>query len=96
MAKTVEGYSQWFIGECSRAAKAGHARMMSAGGVADGLYLYYRPGELALLASDVPHEGYELGCSERVPGHLTLEQLTGWVHQRATRLGCLPSDGGGA
>ena len=94
----MEGYSQWFVNECARAAKAGHALLMRPEGVTDGLYLYYRPGELALLgdieravAGDV---GYELGTPERVPENLTVQQLTRWVNERAARLPCLPPDGG--
>lgn len=90
--RQTEGYSQWFVNECARAARLGHAKMMAAGGASDELYLYYRRGELALLPDKL--EGFELGCSERVPGNLTVEQLTGWVHQRATRLPCLPNEGG--
>ena len=88
--KTTKSYAQWFVNECARAAKLGHARMMSPEGVGDGLYLYFRRGELALLEDGPP--GYELGTGERVPGNVTVEQLTAWVHQRSTRLPCLPDE----
>ena len=88
--RQTEGYSQWFVNECARAAREGHQKMMRPEGVGEGLYLYFRPGRLEL--SEHAPSGCELGTPERAPRHLTVEQLTAWVHRNSTRLGCLPPD----
>lgn len=86
--KTTENYAQWFVNECARAARAGHACMMRDPFAE--LHLYYKRGRLALFGDTDSKEGYSLGDPVKVPGNLTVEQLTGWVHARAARLDCLP------
>jgi len=83
-----ESYAQWFADECARAARLGHALMMRPEGTNGGLFLYYRRGEIRLMAEGEP--GFELGEAQRAPEHLTVEQLKGWIHARASRLPCLP------
>lgn len=82
--------SNWFEKEVGRAARDGHQKMMRPEGFGLEFYLYFRPGLLVIAESKPP--GCALSTPERVPGNLTVEQLTGWVHRNSTRLGCLPRE----
>jgi len=85
--------SKWLGQEVYRAASAAHLSMMRSSatvGVTLELWLYYKRGELR-FAPDKP-EGFELGCPERAPTHLTAEQFVAWTLARSTRLPCLPEE----
>lgn len=95
MSRTVTGYANWFVLEVGRVARLAHAELMRAYAGGPGsteLYLWFKRGALA-VAADKP-EGFELGHAERLPTDRTEHQLYGWIHDKAARLACLPSETG--
>jgi hypothetical protein len=71
----------------ARIAKEAHARMMNG---ETELYLWFKTLEL-IVASEKP-EGAELAINERIPSHMTVEQLNYWFAARTGRVPYLPGD----
>lgn len=87
--KTAVNYSQWFVEEVARCAREGW-KALGATNCAEH-YLYYKALSL-VIAQDKPSPEYQLATPERVPGNLTIDGLTAWVHRRSTRLPILPTE----
>lgn len=87
--KTVTGYSIWHTEECARSAREGFKSLCA--NPFEAHYLWYKTLSL-VVAPDKPDATYELGDPQRVPGDLTVMQLTAWIHTRSTRLSILPAD----
>lgn len=85
--KTVTSYAQWFNNECERASKEAFEKLCVVGNGEQ--YLWFKTLSL-VVATDKP-EGYELATPERIPGHLTVQQLNMWIHARSTHLPILPT-----
>jgi len=85
-------YSIWFTEATRRVAEQADQLLRSTGCATH--YLYYKPRglEFRVLCEDSTHEGLELVVGEKVPGHLTLEQLTSWVRQHASSCPVLPGN----
>ena len=78
----------WFGAEVSRVADEAHAMMMRSGR-SWTLYLWHRPGGLA-LAEDAPGPDWMLGYQEAERGGRTRDQLRAWIYRIARSLPCLP------
>jgi len=83
----TKSYAQYHVNETARVAREAHAAMMLAGREARSLtlYLWYTPMKL-WVAEDKPADNAELGCNERLPGHLTADQLCAWLASRTARI----------
>lgn len=55
------------------------------------LYVYFKPGAIAVW-TDLPHgEGWELGTGLRVNPMWTPEQVKFWIYGQARKWNCLPA-----
>lgn len=89
--KSVTSYGLWYIEATARVAKEAFAALNATAGTGE-LYLYYKPNGLAFaVAPDAP-EGFALVTGERIPGNMTVEQLTFWVRARTGSVPVLPGD----
>lgn len=93
--RQTTGYSQWYVNATAQVAKDAHARMMRDPAFQSGLafYLYYKPNGLEFKAITEMEDsaGYELVTGERIPTHLTVEQLIYWVRKFAASVPVLPA-----
>jgi len=78
----------WFEAEVSACADEAHHYLCRVNPWA-ALYLYATRGNI-LAAAARPHEGYNLVTGERLPTHLTRDQLRGWIWNLCRRVECLP------
>ena len=82
---TTEQVSKWLWGASRSAAVQAH--QLYCEDLFQPVYLAYARG--AIVASRNP-EGLALATSERMPRHLTVEQLTAWAHRLLRTCPCLP------
>jgi hypothetical protein len=96
MARQTTGYLQWYVNATAAVAKEAHVMMMRDPAFQCGtaLYLYYKPNglEFRIISEMQDSTGYELVTSERLPTHLTQEQLTHWVRRFTGSVPVLPAD----
>ena len=82
-------YAQFHVNESERAARAAHAQLMRATAGGEGsteLYVYYKRMRLEALAdwpTPVDRLEWTLAWGERVPTHLTVDQLIRWFAERS-------------
>ena len=79
----VESYAQFHVNENDRVAREAHAMLMK--GEVNELYLWFEPKRL-IVATDKPSDKAQLAFGERVPTHLTVDQLVYWFAQRTARV----------
>jgi len=79
--------AQFHVNETARVASEAHAAMMLAGrgAISLELYLWYTPMKL-WAAEEKPAENAQLAFAERLPGHLTADQLCAWLASRTARI----------
>lgn len=70
----MPSFAQFHVNEVARVAREAWTHYMRGG---DSVWVYYRPMRLGVF-SEKP-EGWTLAYGERVPSHLTVEQLSRWV-----------------
>lgn len=82
-------FAQYHVNMVAKVAAEAHERMMrdARACVSSELYCWYTQ-RLSMLheAENKPHPDSELSFPERIPGHLTREQLTAWLAARAARV----------
>lgn len=88
MARRTTSYALFHVEETARAARAVHARMMREGG--GEFYVYFRPMRIEAIRDGEPTDGWTLAWPERVPGHLTVDELIAYFAARTARLPYLP------
>lgn len=87
--RTVENYAQYHVNETNRVANEAFALLMRAGreGLNPELYCWFTARLRQLhVGEEKPHEDSKLAFAERVPGHLTKEQLHYWFAARTARV----------
>ena len=90
----TESYAQYHNNEVTRVSREAFRLMMedARAGISSELYLWFTPRLKQLhVATEKPHEDSQLGNAERIPTHLTQQQLDAWF---AARTGRLPYLGG--
>ena len=92
MVKTHKSYSQWFNEATHQLAKDCFKLLGETGCAA--CWIYFKPNGLEFIVrgEEENTEGYQLVTSERVPGNLTVEQLTLWIRKFAQSVPVLPGD----
>jgi hypothetical protein len=79
----TESYAQFHVNENAHIAREAHAILMRDSFAE--LYVWFEPKRL-LVATDKPSERAQLAFPERVPGHLTVDQLVQWFASRTGRV----------
>lgn len=87
----MSSHALWYSEAIARVAREAHARLMKGEGP---LYPYFKPRglEFKIFDDDADTVGYELVTGERIPSHLTVEQLTMKFHDLGRSVPVLPGD----
>lgn len=83
----VESYAQFHVNENARVAQEAHTILMRAcqTGESSELYLWFEPKRL-IVATEKPSDRAQLAFAERIPTHLTVDQLVHWFASRTGRV----------
>ena len=82
-------FSQYHIEESARVAREAFRLHMDAAkaGLFAELYIWFDASQRKLyVAENKPHEAAQLATGERVPSHLTQDQLIAWVKYRTDQV----------